>query len=210
MDPNCYFLWERSKSPCCGLHLFYLSLYLASPTEQLIIIPSPYYKFVSSDQSCLFSFSFFFFLNISNDSSWKFTTSIAFILAKLSLLKDVGEIKLLFNKCLFYMLMQEMLELGVRTTLNRGLTSNIPFNGHELQDTIKSSPPENKAMKRASFVGILITTLFYVLCGSVGYAAFGDDAPGNFLTGFGFYEPFWLIDFANVCIAVHLIGAYQV
>ncbi|XP_043812322.1 amino acid permease 6 isoform X2 [Manihot esculenta] len=78
------------------------------------------------------------------------------------------------------------------------------------KDTIKSSPPENKAMKRASFVGILITTLFYVLCGSVGYAAFGDDAPGNFLTGFGFYEPFWLIDFANVCIAVHLIGAYQV
>ncbi|XP_021647339.2 amino acid permease 6 isoform X2 [Hevea brasiliensis] len=80
----------------------------------------------------------------------------------------------------------------------------------EIQDTIKSSPPENKAMKKASFVGILTTTLFYVLCGCVGYAAFGNDAPGNFLTGFGFYEPFWLIDFANVCIAVHLIGAYQV
>ncbi|KAJ9166404.1 hypothetical protein P3X46_021168 [Hevea brasiliensis] len=79
----------------------------------------------------------------------------------------------------------------------------------EIQDTIKSSP-ENKAMKKASFVGILTTTLFYVLCGCVGYAAFGNDAPGNFLTGFGFYEPFWLIDFANVCIAVHLIGAYQV
>ncbi|KAF2323911.1 hypothetical protein GH714_003931 [Hevea brasiliensis] len=30
------------------------------------------------------------------------------------------------------------------------------------------------------------------------------------VAGFGFYEPFWLIDFANVCIAVHLIGAYQV
>ncbi|OIV97823.1 hypothetical protein TanjilG_12580 [Lupinus angustifolius] len=42
------------------------------------------------------------------------------------------------------------------------------------------------------------------------YAAFGNNAPGNFLTGFGFYEPFWLIDFANVCIAVHLVGAYQV
>lgn len=39
---------------------------------------------------------------------------------------------------------------------------------------------------------------------------FGNNAPGNFLTGFGFYEPFWLIDFANVCIAIHLIGAYQV
>ncbi|MBA0838580.1 hypothetical protein Goarm_004389 [Gossypium armourianum] len=65
-------------------------------------------------------------------------------------------------------------------------------------------------MKRASGVGVTTTTLFYVLCGIVGYAAFGNDAPGNFLTGFGFYEPFWLIDFANVCIAVHLIGAYQV
>ncbi|KHG13110.1 Amino acid permease 6 -like protein [Gossypium arboreum] len=77
-------------------------------------------------------------------------------------------------------------------------------------DTIKSSPPENKSMKRASSIGVSTTTLFYVLCGLIGYAAFGNDAPGNFLTGFGFYEPFWLIDFANICIAIHLIGAYQV
>ncbi|KAL3505017.1 hypothetical protein ACH5RR_034858 [Cinchona calisaya] len=80
----------------------------------------------------------------------------------------------------------------------------------EIQDTLKSHPPESKVMKRASGVGVSTTTLFYVLCGCVGYAAFGNDAPGNFLTGFGFYEPFWLIDFANVCIAIHLIGAYQV
>lgn len=65
-------------------------------------------------------------------------------------------------------------------------------------------------MKRASFVGVATTTLFYMLCGCLGYAAFGNDAPGNFLTGFGFYEPFWLIDVANICIAIHLIGAYQV
>ncbi|KAI3508946.1 hypothetical protein L1887_23968 [Cichorium endivia] len=80
----------------------------------------------------------------------------------------------------------------------------------EIQDTLKSYPPENKQMKRASLVGVMTTTLFYMLCGCLGYAAFGNDAPGNFLTGFGFYEPFWLIDFANVCIAIHLIGAYQV
>lgn len=80
----------------------------------------------------------------------------------------------------------------------------------EIQDTLRSSPPENKVMKKATFVGVSTTTLFYALCGCVGYAAFGNDAPGNFLTGFGFYEPFWLIDFANVCIAIHLIGAYQV
>ncbi|GAB4839258.1 Amino acid permease 6 [Ancistrocladus abbreviatus] len=80
----------------------------------------------------------------------------------------------------------------------------------EIQDTLKSSPPENKAMKKASLVGVSTTTLFYLLCGCVGYAAFGNDAPGNFLTGFGFYDPFWLVDFANICIAIHLIGAYQV
>ncbi|XP_031382201.1 amino acid permease 6-like [Punica granatum] len=80
----------------------------------------------------------------------------------------------------------------------------------EIQDTLKSSPPENKVMKKASLIGVMTTTLFYMMCGCLGYAAFGNKAPGNFLTGFGFYEPFWLIDFANVCIAVHLIGAYQV
>ncbi|KAK2968916.1 hypothetical protein RJ640_018608 [Escallonia rubra] len=77
-------------------------------------------------------------------------------------------------------------------------------------DTLKSSPPENKVMKRATFVGISITTVFYTVCGMVGYAAFGNKAPGNFLTGFGFFEPFWLVDFANICIVVHLVGAYQV
>ncbi|KAK3002103.1 hypothetical protein RJ639_022558 [Escallonia herrerae] len=77
-------------------------------------------------------------------------------------------------------------------------------------DTLKSSPPENRVMKRATFVGISVTTVFYTACGIVGYAAFGNKAPGNFLTGFGFFEPFWLVDFANICIVVHLVGAYQV
>lgn len=44
----------------------------------------------------------------------------------------------------------------------------------------------------------------------MGYAAFGDLAPGNLLTGFGFYNPFWLLDIANVAIVIHLVGAYQV
>lgn len=79
-----------------------------------------------------------------------------------------------------------------------------------LQDTVKSNPPENEAMKKATSVGISITTVFYMLCGVLGYAALGNKAPGNFLTGFGFYEPYWLIDVANVCIIVHLVGAYQV
>ncbi|CAI8604794.1 unnamed protein product [Vicia faba] len=79
----------------------------------------------------------------------------------------------------------------------------------EIEDTLKSSPPENKVMKKSNVVGVLITTFFYALCGLLGYAAFGNNAPGNFLTGFGFYEPFWLVDVANIFIIVHLVGAYQ-
>ncbi|KAK4484083.1 hypothetical protein RD792_011303 [Penstemon davidsonii] len=96
----------------------------------------------------------------------------------------------------------------VKTSLT-GTTVGVDVSGSE-KDTLKSQPPENKVMKRASLVGVSTTTAFYVLCGCFGYAAFGNKAPGNFLTGFGFYEPFWLIDFANICIAIHLIGAYQV
>ncbi|CAM8941568.1 unnamed protein product [Rhodiola kirilowii] len=80
----------------------------------------------------------------------------------------------------------------------------------EIQDTLRSSPPENQVMKKASYVGVFVTTFFYLLCGLMGYAAFGNSAPGNFLTGFGFYEPFWLVDLANFCIVVHLVAAYQV
>ncbi|XVE93538.1 hypothetical protein REPUB_Repub01dG0203200 [Reevesia pubescens] len=80
----------------------------------------------------------------------------------------------------------------------------------EIQDTIKSNPPENEAMKKATSVGVSVTSIFYLSCGILGYAAFGNKAPGNFLTGFGFYEPYWLINIANVCIIVHLVGAYQV
>ncbi|CAI0557225.1 unnamed protein product [Linum tenue] len=77
-------------------------------------------------------------------------------------------------------------------------------------DTLKSSPAENKAMKRASLVGISTTTVFYLLCGCVGYAAFGKDAPGDLLSGSGFDHPVWLLNVANVCVAIHLVGAYQV
>lgn len=65
-------------------------------------------------------------------------------------------------------------------------------------------------MKKATFLSVAVTTIFYMLCGCMGYAAFGDLAPGNLLTGFGFYNPYWLLDIANVAIVVHLVGAYQV
>ena len=79
-----------------------------------------------------------------------------------------------------------------------------------MKDTLKSPPPEKQTMKRASMVAIFVTTCFYLCCGCFGYAAFGNDTPGNLLTGFGFYEPYWLIDFANACIVLHLLGGYQV
>ncbi|CAI9773127.1 unnamed protein product [Fraxinus pennsylvanica] len=80
----------------------------------------------------------------------------------------------------------------------------------EIQDTLKAVPPENQVMKKANFMAVSATTVFYMMCGCLGYAAFGNNAPGNLLTGFGFYEPFWLVDLANCFIVVHLVGAYQV
>ncbi|XP_010428816.1 PREDICTED: amino acid permease 3 [Camelina sativa] len=80
----------------------------------------------------------------------------------------------------------------------------------EIQDTVKSPPSEEKTMKKATLVSVGVTTIFYMLCGCMGYAAFGDLSPGNLLTGFGFYNPYWLLDIANAAIVIHLIGAYQV
>lgn len=75
---------------------------------------------------------------------------------------------------------------------------------------MKSPPSEYKTMKKATLISVVVTTVFYMLCGCFGYAAFGDLAPGNLLTGFGFYNPYWLLDIANVAIVIHLVGAYQV
>lgn len=80
----------------------------------------------------------------------------------------------------------------------------------EIQDTLKSPPVESKTMRKATVTSVAVTTMFYMLCGCFGYAAFGDQSPGNLLTGFGFYNPFWLLDIANAAIVVHLVGAYQV
>ncbi|XP_057973405.1 amino acid permease 3-like [Malania oleifera] len=80
----------------------------------------------------------------------------------------------------------------------------------EIQDTVKSPPAEAKTMNKATFVSVIVTTVFYMLCGCMGYAGFGDLSPGNLLTGFGFYNPYWLLDIANAAIVIHLVGAYQV
>ncbi|WCJ44177.1 amino acid permease 8 [Euphorbia peplus] len=78
----------------------------------------------------------------------------------------------------------------------------------EIQDTLKSSPPENKVMKRATLFAVGGTTLFYITLGCMGYAAFGNNVAGNILAGF--YHPYWLVVIANLCVILHIIGAYQV
>ena len=50
------------------------------------------------------------------------------------------------------------------------------------QDTIRA-PNEAKILKKASWVSMLVTSAFYLAIGTIGYAAFGDDCPGNLLTG---------------------------
>ncbi|CAA2935081.1 amino acid permease 3-like [Olea europaea subsp. europaea] len=80
----------------------------------------------------------------------------------------------------------------------------------EIQNTVKSPPSEYKTMKKATLLSVVVTTLFYMFCGCFGYAAFGDLSPGNLLTGFGFFNPYWLLDIANAAIVIHLVGAYQV
>jgi len=80
-----------------------------------------------------------------------------------------------------------------------------------LKDTLKSPPPENQTMKKASVIAVTVTTFMYLTCGGAGYAAFGDNTPGNLLTGFDSSKSsYWLVNFANVCIVVHLVGSYQV
>ncbi|KAK9269963.1 hypothetical protein L1049_025536 [Liquidambar formosana] len=80
----------------------------------------------------------------------------------------------------------------------------------DVQDTIRSPPPEAETMKKAIRVSVAVTTFFYMFHGCIGYAAFGDFAPRNLLTGFGFYNPFWLLDIANTAVVIHLLVAYQV
>ncbi|CAM0902157.1 unnamed protein product [Alopecurus aequalis] len=79
----------------------------------------------------------------------------------------------------------------------------------EIQDTLRSSPPEGETMRKGNVFAVLVTTFFYLCVGCFGYAAFGNAAPGNLLTGFGFYEPYWLVDFANACVILHILGGYQ-
>ncbi|KAJ7534123.1 hypothetical protein O6H91_13G080800 [Diphasiastrum complanatum] len=77
----------------------------------------------------------------------------------------------------------------------------------EIQDTLSSSPPENKTMRKTLLIGIVYTTMFYMALGGTGYAAYGDKTPGNLLSALVSYRHvFWLVDLANLFIIVRLVG----
>ena len=69
-------------------------------------------------------------------------------------------------------------------------------------------------MKQATNFAVLVTTAFYLSLGCLGYSAFGDKAPINLLnvgsSGEGFVNPHWLVDCANVCVMINMLGGYQV
>ncbi|KAK7260723.1 hypothetical protein RIF29_26999 [Crotalaria pallida] len=91
---------------------------------------------------------------------------------------------------------------------NIALASTYATVIYDIMDTLKSHPPENKQMKMANVIGITAMTILFLLCSCLGYAAFGDKTPGNIFTAF--YEPFWLVALGNVCVIIHMVGAYQV
>ncbi|XP_042966235.1 amino acid permease 3-like [Carya illinoinensis] len=65
-------------------------------------------------------------------------------------------------------------------------------------------------MKKAIKFSFAFITFFYMVCGYLGYAAFGESTPRNLLSGFGFYNPYWLLDIAHVAVSLGCVAAYQV
>ncbi|XP_058724663.1 amino acid permease 1-like isoform X1 [Vicia villosa] len=91
---------------------------------------------------------------------------------------------------------------------NIALACNYATVIYDIMDTLRSTPSESKQMKRANLTGLSTMTMIFLLCSCLGYAAFGDKTPGNIFSGF--YEPYWLVAIGDICIVIHMVGAYQV
>ncbi len=48
----------------------------------------------------------------------------------------------------------------------------------------------------------MLQTAFYMSVGCISYAAFGNSSPGNLLTGFGYFNPYWIVTAANIFVFV--------
>ncbi|PNY13118.1 amino acid permease 8-like protein [Trifolium pratense] len=91
---------------------------------------------------------------------------------------------------------------------NIALASTYATVIYDIMDTLRSDPPESKQMKRANIIGVSTMTMIFLLCSCLGYAAFGDQTPGNIFAAF--YEPYWIVALGDAFIIIHMIGAYQV
>ncbi|KAH0448232.1 hypothetical protein IEQ34_022032 [Dendrobium chrysotoxum] len=74
----------------------------------------------------------------------------------------------------------------------------------EIQDTLKSPPAENKVMKKASIISVDNNRVLHALRLSGLFSLWQHGSREHA------HWPFWLIDIANICIVIHLLGAYQV
>ena len=82
-----------------------------------------------------------------------------------------------------------------------------------LQDTIRAPPSEEAQMRKSIFSSIVFISGLKLAIGCLGYSAFGQQVPVNILTKkgtVGFYNPDWLVDIANVCVVVRIMGSFQV
>ena len=80
-----------------------------------------------------------------------------------------------------------------------------------MQDTIKAPPSEEPQMRKALFASIPFISALKLAIACLGYSAFGQQVPVNILTKkgtAGFYNPDWLIDVANVCVVLRILGCY--
>ncbi|XP_072973021.1 probable amino acid permease 7 isoform X1 [Typha angustifolia] len=188
---DCYHK-EGHKAPCAYGDSFYMLIFGA---VQIVFSQIPDFHDMAwlSVVAAIMSFSYSFI---------GFALGIAKVIANGSIKGDIGGIPLSSSAQKTWRVSQALGDIAFAYPYSIILL--------EIQNTLKSPPPENQTMKKASMISIFITTFFYLCCGCFGYAAFGNDTPGNLLTGFGFYEPYWLIDFANACVVVHLVGGYQV
>lgn len=55
-------------------------------------------------------------------------------------------------------------------------------------------------------MSVFLQTAFYMSIGCISYAGFGNSSPGNLVTGFGFYNPYWLVGAVNIFVYVSLHG----
>ncbi|KAL0054435.1 hypothetical protein WJX82_008773 [Trebouxia sp. C0006] len=83
----------------------------------------------------------------------------------------------------------------------------------EVQDTIRAPPSEESQMRKSIFSSMFFISGLKLAIGCLGFSAFGQQVPVNILTKsgtVGFFNPDWLIDVANVCVVVRIMGSYQV